>query len=62
MEVKFDLHNKYFIAWSSLIKSIPVDWKREIETIDEDIGPKTVHDKYIMMQYTNWINSTPSQQ
>ena len=41
--VKFDLHNKYFIAWSSLIKSIPVNSKREIEAIDEYIGPKTVH-------------------
>ena len=37
--VKFDFHNKYLIAWSSLIKSIPVNWKREIEPVDEDIGP-----------------------
>ena len=37
--VKFDFHNKYFIAWSSLIKSIPANWKREMETVDEDIGP-----------------------
>ena len=41
--VKFDLHSKYFIAWSSLIKPIPVNWKREIEAMYDDIGPKTVH-------------------
>ena len=37
--LKFDLHDKYFIVWSSLIKSIPVSWKRKIEAIYEDIGP-----------------------
>ena len=36
---KLDLHDEDFMAWLSLIKSIPVNWKREIEDIDEDIGP-----------------------
>ena len=36
---KFDLHDKDFMVWLSLLKSIPFNWKREIETTDEDIGP-----------------------
>ena len=36
---KFGLHDKDFIAWLSLIKPIPVNWKRENEATDEDIGP-----------------------
>ena len=27
------------LAWLSLVESIPVNWKREIEAIDQDIGP-----------------------
>ena len=27
------------MAWLSLTKSLPVNWKREIEAIDKDIGP-----------------------
>ena len=27
------------MVWLSLLKSIPVNWKREIEATDEDIGP-----------------------
>ena len=34
---KFDLHD--FMVWLSPLKSIPVNWKREIEATDEDIGP-----------------------
>ena len=36
---KFDLHDKDFMVWLSLLKSIPVNWKREIEATDEHIGP-----------------------
>ena len=36
---KFDLHDKGFMVWLSLLKSIPFNWKREIEATDEDIGP-----------------------
>ena len=37
--IKFYLHDKDIMAWLSLIKSIPVEWKREIEAIDQEIGP-----------------------
>ena len=36
---KFDLHDKDFMVWLSLLKSIPFNWKREIEATDKDIGP-----------------------
>ena len=36
---KFDLHDKGFMAWTSLIKSMPVNWKREIQDTEEDTGP-----------------------
>ena len=36
---KFDLCDKEFMVWLSLLKSIPVNWKREIEATDEDICP-----------------------
>ena len=36
---KFDLQDKDFMAWMSLIKSMPVNWKREIEDTEEDTGP-----------------------
>ena len=36
---KFDLHDKDFMVWLSLLESIPFNWKREIEATDEDIGP-----------------------
>ena len=36
---KFDVHDKDFMVWLSLLKSIPVNWKREVEATDEDIGP-----------------------
>ena len=35
---KFDLHDKDFMAWMSLIKSMPVNWKRGIEDTEEDTG------------------------
>ena len=34
----------------------------EINNTKKNAGTKLRNDKYIMMQYTNWINSTPSQQ
>ena len=36
---KFDLRDKEFMVWLSLLKSIPVNWKREIEATDKDISP-----------------------
>ena len=36
---KFDLRDKKFMVWLSLLKSIPVSWKREIEATDKDIDP-----------------------
>ena len=35
---KFDLHDKGFMVWLSLLKCIRFNWKREIEATDEDIG------------------------
>ena len=39
---KFDLRDKEFMVWLSLLKSMPVNWKREIEATDENIGPATM--------------------
>ena len=36
---KFDLHDKDFMTWMNLIKSMPVNWKREIEATEENTGP-----------------------
>ena len=43
----------FFIAWSSLIKSIPVNWKREIEGVNEDIGPACVGNALPIMTVKN---------
>ena len=42
-----------FIEVASLYRSSCVQMRSQ---------PQLRNDKYIMMQYTNWINSTPSQQ
>ena len=36
---KFDLRDKEFMVWLSLLKYIPDNWKREIEATNEYIGP-----------------------
>ena len=36
---KIDLHDKDFMVWLSLLKSILFNWKWEIEATDKNIGP-----------------------
>ena len=47
---KFDLHDKDFMAWMSLIKPMPVNWKRGIEDTEEDTG---------LAHYGNYGNALP---
>ena len=41
------------MAWLSLIKSIPVTWKREIEAIDQEIGPAHYGNALLIMTFKN---------
>ena len=40
--LKFDLHNKDIMAWLSLIKSIPVNWKRKLRLLIKKLVQLTV--------------------
>ena len=67
------LHSLYIYHFSTVMTSHPRSTvvlldtgtpgtSREIYSEDADDGTQLRNDKYIMMQYTNWINSTLSQQ
>ena len=41
------------MAWLTLVKSIPVNWKREIEATDQEIGPAHYGDAFPIMTVKN---------
>ena len=60
------LHHYIFIISQLSLTSHPrstvVILDTETSGTSREIYSEDAYDKYIMMQYTNWINSTPSQQ